>query len=127
MKGAARMTNEASPTPTSILQNRRLQKPQDSPQAKTDKNHISRPIPTSLNGSTVALKWTKTGADTSRPAMNAAGRQPSSKFDRSNAPCKQIEVIVVSRAVEALARLNSMHDDAWYENRMSSDGRVHHT
>lgn len=108
MKGAARMTNEDSPTPTSVLQIRRLQKFQESPQAKTDENHISRPIPTILNGSTVALKWTKIGADTSKPAMNAAGRQPSSKFDRSNAPCKQTDLRFVCKMVEAFAPLDNM-------------------
>lgn len=77
MKGAARITNEASPTPTTVLHSNRLQKSYARPQEKTDVNHISRPIPTNLNGSTVALKCTKIGADTSRPAINAAGKHPS--------------------------------------------------
>jgi hypothetical protein len=50
MNGAARITKEASPTPTMVLNTSRLQKSQAKPDAKTDRNQPSRPMPTTLNG-----------------------------------------------------------------------------
>ena len=48
MKGEARDTKDASPTPTSMRQKTRLQKPIDAPLPATATVHTASPMPMSL-------------------------------------------------------------------------------
>lgn len=102
MKGAARTTKEASPTPTAMRHTRMLQKPHVAAHAATASVQTRRPAPISLKGSTRRLRNAKVGLATMRPTMKAAGRQPSSKSVSAKSPCGHVNVWEAWRSAAAL-------------------------
>lgn len=70
MKGDARATNDASPTPTSMRQAMRLQKPQATPQPAVESVQMPRPTAISRKAFACLLASAKMGEDTSRPTCS---------------------------------------------------------
>ena len=70
MKGDARATKEASPTPTSMRHRMRVQKPSASPQPAVDSAQMPRPTAIRRKAFTCLLASAKMGEDTSRPTCN---------------------------------------------------------
>ena len=67
MKGDARATKEASPTPTSMRHRMRLQKPQARPQPAVASVQMPRPTAMRRKALWCLLASAKMGEDTSRP------------------------------------------------------------
>ena len=67
MKGDARATKEASPTPTSMRHRMRLQKPQASPQPAVATVQMPRPTAMRRKALWCLLASAKMGEDTSKP------------------------------------------------------------
>ncbi len=81
MKGDARATKEASPTPTSMRHRMRVQNPSARPQPAVESAQMPRPTAISRKAFTCLLASAKMGEDTSRPTCMLLHFQTLTQFE----------------------------------------------